>query len=213
MKNNTFSACASALILAAGLFAVTFQAAGQSVLIKVYLTDPSNVRFVSTVSNAANNASVSISSGIDLIKFFTNSTASTPAAASGAVTGYLVPSGTTTPFNAWENDTLLALGRRVDLNLFNNSSSQTEVFSTSVRSISNTVAYIDLSSMIAYFPKVGVTGDIYSGDVNSTGQNWLIGKWMVVVPEPSVEAQLAMGAMLLAGLAFIRRSRRVSAGR
>jgi MYXO-CTERM domain-containing protein len=35
----------------------------------------------------------------------------------------------------------------------------------------------------------------------------------VVVPEPSVEAQLALGAMVLAGLALVRRSRRMSASR
>jgi len=38
----------------------------------------------------------------------------------------------------------------------------------------------------------------------------LIGSW-TVVPEPLVEAQLALGAMLLAGLAFVRRSGRVAA--
>jgi hypothetical protein len=40
----------------------------------------------------------------------------------------------------------------------------------------------------------------------------LIGNW-TVVPEPPVEAQLALGAMLLAGLAFVRRSCRVAARR
>jgi MYXO-CTERM domain-containing protein len=37
----------------------------------------------------------------------------------------------------------------------------------------------------------------------------LIGRW-TVVPEPSVEVQLALGAVVLAGLAFVRRSRRVA---
>ena len=211
MKKINLSSSVSALVLAAGLFAATFQAAGQSVLIKVYTWDPSNVRFVAQAANASANASVDIAYGVDLIKFFTSTPA--PGITGGFVNGNLIPAGTNFAYNAWETDNLLSLGKYVDLNLYTTGTSATQVFSTATRAFNNNTATINLSSFLAYLPAVGATGNIYSGDVNATGQNWLIGTWVVVVPEPSVEAQLALGAMVLAGLAFIRRTRRVSASR
>jgi hypothetical protein len=64
--------------------------------------------------------------------------------------------------------------------------------------------------LLANLPATGATGNIFSGDIRSPGV--LIGRW-VVVPEPSVGAQLALGAMVLAGVALVRRSRRVAASK
>jgi MYXO-CTERM domain-containing protein len=206
MKKNNLSSCASALVLTAGLFAATFPAAGQSILINIYEGNPSAVQFVATSANP-NNASALNLYGVDLIKYFTTA----PAVAAGAVTGNLIPAGTTVAYTEWIPDNLLAAGQNVDLNLYNTSDPQTQVFSTSGQAFSGT-ATIDLSSLLANLPATGASGQIWSGNIHSPGQAWLIGKW-TVVPEPPVGMQLALGAMVLAGLAFVRRSRRMSASR
>jgi MYXO-CTERM domain-containing protein len=98
----------------------------------------------------------------------------------------------------------------VDLNLYTTSTAQLQAFSTSSPAFTGT-AIINLSSFLASLPITGASGNIYSGDAHSPG-GALIGRW-TVVPEPSVEAQLALGAMVFAGLALVRRSRRVAARR
>jgi len=67
-----------------------------------------------------------------------------------------------------------------------------------------------LSAFLANLPPTGASGTISSGDILAPGA--LIGRW-VVVPEPSVKAQLVLGAMAFAGLALIRRSRHTAVRR
>jgi hypothetical protein len=204
MKKTNFSSCSSALVLAAGLFAATFPAAGQSILININEANPSAVQFITTGANSFAASSVNNLFGVDLISYFTIA----PAAAAGAVTGTLIPTGTTTAYNEWFPDNLTVVNN-VDLNMYVTSTSQVQAFVTTSPAFTGT-AIVNLSSLLADLPITGASGNIYSGDIRSPGA--LIGRW-VVVPEPSVEAQLALGAMVFAGLALVRRARRVAACR
>jgi hypothetical protein len=203
MKKTNLTSCVSALVLAAGLFAATFPAAGQSILININQANLNSVQFIAVGNNSFANSSVNNLFGVDLISYFT--TAPTPVA--GSVGGTLTPTGTTTAYTTWFPDNLSAASN-VDLNLYG-SSSQVQAFSTTSQAFTNT-ATISLLSLLANLPATGATGNIFSGDIRSPGV--LIGRW-VVVPEPSVGAQLALGAMVLAGVALVRRSRRVAASK
>ena len=136
--------------------------------------------------------------GVDLISYFTVA----PAAAAGTVTGTLTSTGTSGAYNEWFPDNL-TVANNVDLNLYVTTTSQVQNFSASSPAFAGT-AIINLSTLLANLPSTGAGGNIYSGYSQSPGT--LIGRW-VVVPEPSVEAQLALGAVVLAGLALVRRAR------
>ena len=201
MKTPNSSSCLSALVLAVGLFAATFPAAGQSILININEANPSAVQFITTGNNSFAASSVNNFFGVDLISYFT----AAPATAAGVVTGTLVPAGTSNAYNGWFADNLTTVFN-VDLNLYNSSVAQLQTFSTSSPAFAGT-ATIDLSAWLASLPATGASGNIFSGDIRSPGV--LIGRW-TVVPEPPVEAQLGLGAMLLAATGFFRRSRRVA---
>jgi hypothetical protein len=141
--------------------------------------------------------------GVDLVNYFT-----APASTGGAVTGTLIPAGTTNAYNGWFPDNLNT-ATSVDLNLFVTANPQLQIFTNRSRAFTGT-ATIDLSSLIAQLPSTGATGFIFTGDARSPGV--LLGRW-IVVPEPPVEAQVAMGAIVLAGLALVRRTRRAAARR
>ncbi len=204
MKKVNSGSCLSALVLAAGLFAATFQAAAQSILININEANPSAVQFTATGNFSFANSSMYNLFGVDLISYFT----AAPAAVAGSVTGTLTPAGTLVAYNEWFPDNLNA-ANNVDLNLYVTTTPLFQTFTTSGAAFSGT-ATINLSSLLANLPATGATGNIFSGDIRSPGA--LIGTW-VVVPEPSVEAQLAMIGMLFAGLALFRRIRRGQAGR
>jgi hypothetical protein len=205
MKTPLLSSFLSALVLSAGLFVVTFPVAGQSILININQVNPSAVQFVATVTGPlVNDASQLNLFGVDLISYFTSSVVG-----GSAASGTLTPAGTTVAYNQWFPDNLLNGPNNLDLNLYVTTNPQLQSFTISSPAFTGT-AIVNLSSLLADLPATGTTGDIYSGYSRSPGT--LIGTW-VVVPEPSLEAQLALGAMVLAGLAFVRRLRRVSASR
>lgn len=204
MKTFSLSSGLSALVLAAGLSLAAFPAAGQSILIDINQTDPSAVQFIATVNGAvvADSSQYNLY-GVDLITYFTTSVAS----GSAVTTGNLIPAGTIGAYTQWHADNLNATGNE-SLNLYTSSGiPQLQAFTIANPAFTGT-AIIDLSSLLADLPATGMSGNIYSGDVLSSGQ--VIGQW-VVVPEPSVKAQFAFGAIVLAGLAFVRRARRVAA--
>jgi hypothetical protein len=205
MKKINLSSCLSALVLSAGLFAATFQAAGQSILININEANPSAVQFIAVGANSFANSSVYNLFGVDLISYFT----AAPVAVAGSATGTLTPAGTATAYTTWIPDNLQNAANNVDLNLYVTSNPQLEAFTTSSTAFTGT-AVINLSSLLANLPATGASGNIYSGNISSPGA--LIGRW-VVVPEPAVEAQVAMGVMVFAGLALVRRARRVAARR
>ena len=205
MKKTISVRVSAALVLAVGFFTATFPASGQSVLIEINQSDASAVQFIATVNGSlVNDSSQYNLFGVDLISYFTASMVS----GSAAVTGNLIPAGTSAVYSQWHADNLTASGN-VDLNLYNNSSPQLQIFTTSSPAFTGT-ATINLASLLADLPTTGSIGDIYSGDIRSPGK--VIGQW-VVVPEPPVKAQLALGATVFAGLALVRRSRRVAACR
>ena len=202
MKKINLSLGLSALVLAVGLFAAAFPAAGQSILICINEVNPSAVQFVAVANNSFAASSVNNLFGVDLISYFTVA----PAAVASPAGGTLIPAGTTTAYNEWFPDNL-NVANNFDLNLYATTTSQVETFTTSSPAFTGT-AIMNLSGFLASLPATGISGNIYSGDIRSPGV--LIGRW-TVVPEPSVEAQLALGAMLFAGLALVRRARRVAA--
>ena len=199
MKTPNSSSCLSALVLAAGLFAATFPAAGQSILVYIYEGNPAAVQFVASTNYPTPDDSSQYNLfGVDILNYFT-----APASTGGAVTGTLIPAGTSVAYNRWFPDNLNE-SSSVDLNLYVTAITQLQIFTNRSRAFTGT-ATIDLSSWLAQLPVTGATGFIFSGDGRSPGV--LLGRW-IVVPEPPVEAQLGLGAMLLAATGFFRRSRR-----
>src|ERR1039457_310442 len=102
MKKINSSSWSSALVLAAGIFAATFPAAGQSILINIFEGNPAAVRFVATTNNPTPDDSSQYNLfGVDVVNYFTAA-----ASTGGAVAGTLIPAGTTNAYNEWFPDNL-----------------------------------------------------------------------------------------------------------
>ena len=210
MKKTNLSSCLLVLVLAVGLFAVASPAAAQGYLIEIDLSNSSAVQFIATGNDATSNDSSQYNfSGVDLMNFFTASVVS----GGGSVAGSLTPVGTTASYNKWSPDNLLNGPNNVDLNLYVTSAPQLQTFSTSGPAFTGT-ATVDLSSLLAYFSSSADSGPIYSGYSASSPLGQQIGEWVILpVPEPSVGMQLTLGAVMFAGLVFIRRARRAASRR
>jgi hypothetical protein len=208
MKKIIFRSCSSALVVAAGLLAAAFPAAGQSVLLTINQQNLSAVTITASSATSFANSIKSELDGVDIVNYFVSAPTN-----GGLVTGNLDPSGSgTIAYNKWFPDNLNATGgANLDMNLFVTNSAANQSFNTGTTAFTG-VGTVNLSaaSLIGKLPGTGATGNIYSGNILSPGV--LIGTW-VVVPEPSVKAQLALGATLLVGLVLFRRVRRAGASR
>ena len=211
MKNSIKNSCLLALILAVGLFAAAFPAAGtQLPILTIDESNPNLITITGTGYNAIQTDGTTFANaGVDLMNFFISAVAVGTTPVSGSS---LEPVGGGIVYEFWASDTYQGAALQ-NLNLFS-ASAVPQAFVSGTRAFSGTVT-VDLSSYIAQLPAFGATGLIYSG--NSAGPGTVqqsIGIWQVVaVPEPSSIALLALGAMAFAGLTIVGRTRRVATRR
>jgi hypothetical protein len=195
--------CLPSLVLAAGLFAAIFPAAGSP--LPILTINESNSTIV-TITGTGNDAvqtdgTTLANAGVDLMNFFTAAVAAGPTPVSGSslepVSGGIV-------YEFWGSDTYQGAALQ-NLNLFS-SSAVSQAFVIGTPAFSGTVT-VDLSSFITELPALGASGFIYSGNSGAPGTvQQPIGVWQVTaVPEPAAIAQLVLGAMAFAGLTIIRR--------
>lgn len=169
----------------------------------VDLTDPSAAVITATSENALLNSNTTIHShGATLQGFFTSSLASIPAL---PVTGDLGPSTSGIAYTGWDIDQVSS-GVLTDLGLFNlgfpDGGEVQEFFTGTPAFVGSST--LDLSSVAAFLPTVGASGDIYAGYSLSLGP--VVGRWQVVaVPEVPAAAQCGIYAVGLAGLWMWRR--------
>jgi hypothetical protein len=203
--------CLPSLVLAAGLFAAIFPAAGSP--LPILTINESNSTIV-TITGTGNDAvqtdgTTLANAGVDLMNFFTAAVAAGPTPVSGSslepVSGGIV-------YEFWGSDTYQWVASQ-DLNLFS-ASAVAQTFVSGTPAFGGTVT-VDLSSYIAELPAFGASGFVYPGNSGGSGTvQQPIGIWQVVaVPEPSAITLLALGAMALAGLTIVQRIRRVAARR
>ena len=218
MKKNIQNSCLPALVLAAGFFATTFPASGvQLPLLNIDESNPSAVVITGTGFNATGtDGSTTANFGVDLVNFFTAPVSIGAQAAAGGSS--LQPATGGNVYDRYNSDTYQASGGALlDLNLFSSGASA-QTFTSGSQAFNTGTEVIDLSAFLAALPTViNTSGWIYAGNSAGQGNGTPIGRWNVTaaapVPEPPALAQLALGAMAFAGLAFVRRARRVAASR
>lgn len=172
----------------------------------VDLTNPSAAVITATSENALLNSNTTIhADGATLQGFFTSSIGSI---AYLPVTGDLGPSTSGIAYESWDVDEVSS-GVETDLSLFNSTfvdGGQIQEFFTGTPAFVGS-ATLDLSSVAAFLPTVGASGDIYAGFSLNLGP--VVGSWQVVaVPEVPAAAQCGIYAVGLAGLWMWRRVKR-----
>jgi hypothetical protein len=204
MKNCIQRSGLQALILAAGLFATTFQASGSIDMFLINESNPSAVVITSTGSVAiGSDGSTTANYGVDLANFFTAAVSIDDQSASGSPS--LQPKNGGDIYNLYGSDTYQATGGELlDLNLYSSGTSA-QTFTYLSAAFNTGTEVIDLSAYIADLPTtLDTTGNIYAGDSSGAGDGTAIGRWEVtVVPEPSTLALAGWGSLSL--LLFRRR--------
>jgi len=209
MKRYPRSSFIPTLVLAASLIATTFPVFGSALPILIIDdSNPSGVIFTGTLTNAtASDGTTTGLGGIDLANFFTAMVSVTATPFSG---GSLQPVLVGAPFQQWSSDTYQGPPGAA-LNLSGPFNAPQYFLAGSPALVG--VDIINMSTVLAELPASGATGLVYPGNSANPGLfQQPIGTWQVLlsVPEPPSGAFLALGAMVFAGLAFVRRARRVA---
>ena len=176
-------------------------------------SNPSAVVITGTGSFAnGTDGTTTANFGVDLVNFFTAPVSIGTQAAGGSPS--LQPFTGGNVYDRYNSDTYQATGGALlDLNLYSSGASG-QTFTSFAQAFNTGTEVIDLSAFLAALPALNAGGSIYAGNLAGQGNGTIIGRWAVTaVPEPSVIAQLALGTMVFAGLAFIRHARRVAASR
>jgi hypothetical protein len=187
------------------LGALSSQTASAQGLLTIDDSNPADVIITATGLNPSNGATNAVSSGVDLLAFFTidvnYTSGNTP------LTGTLTGGNSGVAYDgAVRDNQSTAGGANVDLNLFvspgpNSGSLQT--FDPSQPAFTGFFA-LDLSALdVLSLPTLGTSGNIISGYSGGVGP--IIGTW-VVVPEPTTTGLTVFGS-LAAGIAYLRHRR------
>jgi hypothetical protein len=207
MKNRIQSSGLLAFILAAGLFATSFQASGSVDMFMINESNPSAVVITSTGSFAIGSDGITTANfGVDLVNFFTAPVSIGAESASG--TPSIQPKTGGNIYNDYNSDTYLATGgASLDLNLYSSGTSA-QTFTAGSAGFNTGTEVIDLSAYLADLPTtLDATGYIYAGDSSGPGDGTAIGRWEVTVvapvPEPTTLAFASLGGLSL--LIFRRR--------
>lgn len=174
--------------------------ASAQILLTINDTNSSAVIITATgMAPAVNSDVISVQDGIDLLAFLTSPLASSeiPIPESDLMGG-----GVSVSYNEAYVDNYS--GSDIDLNIFSNSGSDTQNFSTSQPAFTGT-ATLDLSGFA--LPTAGASGEIIVG-YNGSGNNEVIGTWQVVsAPEPGTNSLLAVGLLAAGFMTYRRRAK------
>ena len=207
MKNHIQSSGLLALILAAGLFATTFQASGSVDQIVINESNPSAVVITATGSRAlGTDGTTAANFGVDLANFFTAAVSIGAQSASGSSS--LQPATGGNIYNYYDSDTYHATGGALlDLNLYSSGTSA-QTFTSGSAAFNTGTEVIDLSAYLADLPTtLYASGTIYAGNSSGPGNGTVIGNWEITaippVPEPTTLVLGGLGGLSL--LLFRRR--------
>jgi hypothetical protein len=196
------------LILAAGLFAITFQASGAAPMFMINESNPSAVVITGGGMDTGTDGTTFANYGVDLVNFFTAPVSIGAESASG--TPSLQPKTGGNIYNYFNSDTYQATGgASLDLNLYSSGTSA-QTFTSGSAGFNTGTEVIDLSAYLADLPTtVGAHGNIYAGDSSGQGNGTIIGTWDITaapapVPEPYTLALAGLGGL---GLLLIHRQK------